>query len=276
MEFFSYYLFFPGFAAIILLLIFVIKITLKKKTILRNKPYLYFIPFLLVLSLLLSFYLTARALLAEYYFKKSLRSKSVKEVYDYQRLSITTNPYIDQYRTRFSQTNLLIANSLMDKSKEPSTQDKQTATKAIEAAIEEAKSAVKLNDQKAANWANLAYIYRNLLNIAENADSWAISSYERAIVLEPQNINYRLQLGGVYYLLKRYDDAIQIFEETIKLKPDWPNAYYNLAWAYYQKGNNEKAILNIETTISLLSNQNNSAELTKAKEDLDRFKSQHP
>lgn len=284
MEIFSYYLFFPGFAAIILLFIIVIRVILRKKSILKNKPYLYLIPTLFILLLSFSFYLLARASLAEYYFKKSLKSKTVKEIYDYQKLSITTNPYIEKYRIRFSQTNLIIANSLMDKAKnqeasessniinEMSPQDKQTATKAIQAAIEEAKAAVKLDHQNPTNWANLGNTYRNLLNIAENADSWAISSYQRAIIIDPQNPDYRLALGGVYYLLKKHDEAIKTFQQAVELKPDWPNPYYNLAWAYYQKGEKQKAIANMEITISLLSSQNNSSELSKAQKDLEEFK----
>ncbi|OGK24567.1 hypothetical protein A2954_00040 [Candidatus Roizmanbacteria bacterium RIFCSPLOWO2_01_FULL_37_12] len=273
MDILSYYSFFPACAAIIILVIITVKFTLSKKNFLNEKPYFYSIPLFLTILLLVSSYIIFRAILAEYYFNKSLTSEPVKDIYEYQRLSIITNPYIEKYRLRFSQTNLLIANSLLDKSKDPSPQDRQTATKAIQAAIEEAKAGVKLNDQKAANWANLAEIYKHLLNIAENADSWAISSYQRAIVLDPQNANYRLELGGVYYLLKKYDDAVRSFEEVIKLKPDWPNAYYNLAWTFYQKGQIDKAISNMQTTISLLAKQGNDAEFKKANGDLEHFNS---
>ena len=272
MEILSYYQYFPAFTAILFLLIIILKFTLNRKSALKKYPLLYFLPVILLTLLSIFSYLLSKAVLAQYFFRQSIRAKTVNEVYEYQRKAIVTNPNIDQYRVRFSQTNLLIANSLLDKSKEPSAEDKQTAAKAVQAAIEEAKAAVKLDDKKASNWANLANIYKNLLNMAQNADTWTISAYQRAIILDSQNAEYHLELGGVYYLLKKYDDAINAFEEAIRLKPDWPNAYYNLAWTYYQKGEVEKAISNMETTISLLSNQNNTAELTKAQKDLEEFK----
>ena len=272
MDILSYYSFFPACAAIIILVIITVKFTLSKKNFLNEKPYFYSIPLFLTILLLVSSYIIFRAILAEYYFNKSLTSEPVKDIYEYQRLSIITNPYIEKYRLRFSQTNLLIANSLLDKSKDPSPQDRQTATKAIQAAIEEAKAGVKLNDQKAANWANLAEIYKHLLNIAENADSWAISSYQRAIVLDPKNAKYHLELGGIYYLLENYDQASRFLQQATALKPDWPNAHYNLAWAYYQKGNYKKAISTMQTVISLLSTQKDSGQLVKARKDLEIFK----
>ena len=278
----------PGFIAIILLFIFVTKVILSKKTVLNKKPYLYSLPLLLIGLLVASFYLLARAYLAEFYFKKSLAVKNVKEIYDYQRLAIITNPFIERFRLSFSQTNLLIANSLAIKVNTPevepnlhdntsgvnelSAQDRQTISKAIQAAIEEAKAAVRLNEKRAANWENLAMVYRHLLNTADGADAWAISSYQRAIVLDPQNPKYRLDLGGVYYTLKNYDQAQRLFEQAASLKPDWPNAHYNLAWALFQKEDYQRAISEMQTVLSLLDKQKDKADYEKAKKDLKEFK----
>lgn len=285
MEIFSYLKYFPGFIAIILLLLIVMKALLIKKiaAYLKKRIYLYLIPFFLIMLLLVTFYLLARATLAQYYFRKSLRSDSTAEIYNYQRLSIITNPNIAEYRIRFSQTNLLIANNIAQKgielktdNRQPtdqlSAQDRQIMTQAIRAAIEEAKAAVKLNDQKASNWENLGNIYRNLINMAQDADAWAISSYQRAIVLEPENPNHRLNLGGIYYLLKNYDEAIRLFEQAAALKPDWPNPHYNLAWALSQKKDYQRAALEMQTAISLLDPKKDSTDLKKAQKDLDEFK----
>ena len=82
------------------------------------------------------------------------------------------------------------------KKPELSEADRQTISQAIQAAIEEAKATVTLNPQKAVNWENLASIYRNIINVAQGADSWTVSAYQRAIILGPQNPTYRVSLGA--------------------------------------------------------------------------------
>lgn len=261
--------FFPGIAATVFLLFYLIK---KIKSLWQKK--IYFIPLLMLLSALLLFnsYLLVKSIKAEYYFGKSLKTKSVKEIYEFQRKAIITNPYIDLYRIQFSQTNLMLASSLINRSKELSAEDKQIATQAIKAAIEEAKAAVKINDRKAASWANLANIYRFLLTTAQNADAWAISAYQRAIILDPQNAGYRLDLGGIYYLLKNYDQAQRWFEQAIALKSDWPNAHYNLAWTYFQKKNYSKAVEQMNIVLTLLDPKKDPGDYDKAKKELEEFK----
>ena len=272
MEINHYLKFFPGILAVAFLLLFIIKKVFRKKLLLQKKPYLLPVPLLLIAILLLISYRIVKAVQSEYYFRKSLKTKLVKEIYDYQRLAIITNPNIDIYRVQFSRTNLMLANSLLAKSKELSDQDKQIATQAIKAAIEEAKAAVKLNDHKAANWAHLADVYRNLLKVAQNADVWSISAFQRAIILDPQNANYRLDLGGVYYLVKDYDQALRQLEQAIALKPDWPNAYYNLAWVYYQKKDYQKAVEQMNKVITLLDKNKDASDYQKAQKELEEFK----
>jgi tetratricopeptide (TPR) repeat protein len=236
-------------------------------------------------------YLLGRNYLAEYYFKKSLDGlvkNDTKMIYDNNRLAIITNPYIERFRLQFSQVNLTIANNILqnalerqnkqkdNQSGQLSENDKQSIYQAIQAAINEGKAAVALNPQKAQNWENLASIYRSVINISQQADLWAISSYQRAIVLDPQNPFYRLNLGGLYYSLNNFEEAGKLFEQAIALKPDWPNAHYNLAWADYQKGNYKRAVSEMENTLSLLDPKKNKGDYEKAKQELEKFKEKLP
>lgn len=260
---------------------------------LKRSPFLYLIPFFMIILITIGSYFLGRSYLAEYYFKKSLdafaKKNNVKDIYDNQRLAIISNPYIERFRISFSQTNLLIANNIAAKTPTPevgkerrdgkssgvnelSPPDRQTMIQAIQASIEEAKAAVKLNDQKAANWENLAVVYRNLINTVQGADTWTISSYQRAIVLDPQNPTYRLNLGGVYFMMGKYDEANRFFEQAVTLKPDWPNAHYNLAWTFFQKKDYQRAISEMQTVINLLNLRKDSADYAKAQKDLAEFK----
>ncbi len=237
------------------------------------------------------YFLGFHGYMAEYYFKKSIdgiTNKNLKLIYDNQRQAIILNPYTEYYRTNFSQTNFLIANNIAsarqnrpaggEGSQQPqlSDQDKQTISQAIEAAISEAKAAVNLNPQRATNWENLAVIYRNIINVAKDADTWTISSYQRAIVLDPQNPIYRLNLGGVYYSMGNYKDAMSLFEQSVGLKPDWPNAHYNLAWADYQNADYQRAASEMQNILNLLDPKKDKADYEKVQKDLEEFKKKLP
>lgn len=225
-------------------------------------------------------YFIGRSYASEYYYKKSLDgyvNNSVQELYNNQRQAIIFNPFIEKYHLSFSQTNLLIADNLSKKnSGKISDQDRQTITQAIQASIAEAKSAVSLNSLKAANWENLALIYRNIINVVQGSDTWTISAYQRAIVLDPQNALYRIDLGGVYYSLAKYDDAANFFQQAIGIKPDYPNAQYNYAWAAFQRKDYSQAALSMQNVLNLLDPKTNKTDYDKAQKDLEEFKKMLP
>lgn len=217
---------------------------------------------------------------AEYYFKKSLDGlirNSAMELYNNQRNAIIQNPNIERFHINFSQTNLLIANNIASKKREEITaQDTQTISQAIQTAIAEGKAALTLNPQKSTNWANLAEIYRNILNAVQGADAWTISAYQRAIMIDPQNPVYRLNLGGIYYAYNNFDEAGKLFEQAVITKPDWPNAYYNLAWADFQKGSYVRAVNEMQNVLNLLDPRAAKADYDKAAKDLEEFRKKLP
>jgi len=221
-------------------------------------------------------YFAVRTYSAEFYFKvaqKGLSNNDAKMLYDNEKRAIILNPFIERFRSSFSQANLLIADSIANKNKEKITEaDRQSITQAIQTAIAEAKAVVALNPQKAVNWENLAVIYRNIVNVAQGADAWAISAYQRAILLDPQNPSYRLNLGGIYYSLNNFDDASKLFEQAIALKQNWPNAYYNLAWASFKKQDYQRAVNAMQYVLNLVNPQTAKVDYEKAQKDLEEFK----
>lgn len=225
-------------------------------------------------------YFIGRTYAAEVYYKKSLTAagkNDVKGLYNNQKKAILLNPYIEKFRINFSQTNLIIANNIAAKIGEKSTEEeKQVFSQAIQAAIAESKAAVSLNSQKALNWENLATVYRNILNVVQGADDWAISSYQRTILADPQNPVYRLNLGGIYYQRGEFDEAIKLFEQAITLKQNWPNAYYNLAWATFKKEDYQRAVNAMEYVLKLVDPQKSPADYEKAQKELEEFKKMLP
>ena len=239
---------------------------------------------IIVISLALigtSGYFLGRSYLSEFYFKKSVDGivkNNLKDVYDNQRQAIILNPYIERFRSSFSQTNLVIANNLSSKIKDNkiSETDRQIITQAIQSGIAEAKAVVSLNPQRADGWQNLATIYLNIINTAKDADVWTISAYQRAIISDPQNPTYRIGLGGVYYSQKKYEDALRFFEQAVSIKPDWPNGVYNYAWANFQLKKYPEAVNALQNTLNLINSKTNKADYEKVQKELEEFKKMLP
>lgn len=220
--------------------------------------------------------LASRAYAAEYIFKKSLdaaRENRGGETYNLQIAALQKNPNLDRYRLAYSNTNFALANALAGQ-KELTDQDKQTISQLIQQAIREAKLATQLNPQIANNWRNLANLYRNLVNFADGADQFAIASYIRAIQLDPANPLLRVELGGLFYGLQRYDEAINNFQQSVQLKPDYANGYYNLSAAYKADNKILEAYQAMQQVVALL--EPGSEEAQKAQQDLADLKAQLP
>jgi len=236
----------------------------------KTLPWIIFVP--VFLFLLYASYFIGRSYLAETSFKQSLEALAQNEgtkTYNLQIKAINLAPYRVNYRLSYSQTNLALTNSLAAKT-DLSDQDRQNVSTLIQQAIAEGKAAVALDPRNAVSWENLASIYRALINFAQGADSWTISAYQQAIALEPANPSLRLALGGVYYSLQKWDEAIRSFEQAVSLKPNFANGYYNLAAAYREKQDFEKATLAIETTLSLI--PKDSDDWNKANAELEALK----
>jgi len=224
------------------------------------------------LFLVFSFWFLGRAYAAEFYFNQSLvalNQNQGTQTYNLMIKSISLNPYREAFRLNYSQVNLALANALASK-KDITDQDRNNISALVQQSIREAKTAVSLNPTSANNWSNLAFIYRRLINFAEGADQWSITAYQQAINLDPFNPQLRLSLGGVYYSLQNWDEALRQFEISVQIKPDFAYGYYNLSAAYREKGDFAKAANAMETALSLV--PVDSQDYQKAQEELTALK----
>jgi tetratricopeptide (TPR) repeat protein len=187
--------------------------------------------------------------------------------------AINQDPNVDRYHASLAQVEMAIATSIAN-NKDLTDADRQTITQLIQQAISEGKATVALNPQRAANWELLGQIYQNIMSFAQGADQFAIDSFTQAIALDPVNPNLRIELGGVYYALGRYNDAIDAFKLATLAKPDLANAHYNLAIAYRDNKNYDNAITEMNTVLTLV--PQDSADYTLAKETLDALEKAKP
>lgn len=238
---------------------------------------------IVVISLLLiagATYHVSQIARSEFFFKRAAdeaQRNNLKGLYDNQLKAVNSNLYNEDFRISFSRTNMILALNVASKNPEEITdQDRQIIAQAIQAAIAEAKAAVALNPNKASNWHYLGTVYKDIINVAQGAETWTVTAYQQSILLDPQNPTYRLNLGGIFYLFQNFDAAQRLFEQSASLKPDWANAYYNLAWTLYQKKDYGNAILAMEQVLKLVNPQTEKADYDKATAELEEFRKSIP
>jgi tetratricopeptide (TPR) repeat protein len=194
------------------------------------------------------------AVKAELTYKKSLTALSqndAKNTYDLMVKAVSQNPYVDRYHASLAQVEMAIATSIAN-NKDLTETDRTNITQLISQAINEGKATVTLNPGRSGNWEILAQIYGNIMPFAQGADQFAIQTYTQAVALDPINPNLRIALGGIYYSLGRYDEAIDAFKLAIMTKADYANAHYNLAIAYREKKDYDNAIAEMNNVLALV------------------------
>ncbi len=201
--------------------------------------------------------------LADYYHRQALNAvaqNKALDAYNYLVKAENLNQFVDLYRGNLAKTNFALANAIAsahapsdsNSAGSLSDQDKQNIQTLLSQAITEGKVAAFLSPNNPNNWETLGVIYRQISGVAQNAQTFALDSYGRAIQKDPYNPLLRLAVGGIYYQAKNYDLAIRFYTDAVQLKPDFANGWYNLAIAFRDKGDTNSAVAAVEKTISLV------------------------
>jgi Flp pilus assembly protein TadD len=81
----------------------------------------------------------------------------------------------------------------------------------------------------------------------------AASDLERARKLEPDSVSVLRNLGAVYHMLGRDDDAIAALQHAIEVKPD-PDVYTNLGTILFYQGKYDESVPAFEKAVALKAN----------------------
>jgi len=205
--------------------------------------------------------------LSDMMFAESLKPDALnsgQKTYDLQVDAIENYPFRSDFYRIFSQVNLALATNLVNSQQDAPTvneQVQQAIIQYLQVAINSSRQAAILANESSLNWRNLGQIYRNLIGVGDNAEQFAIASYNQAISLEPNNPALRIELGGIYYQLQEFDLAQNQFQVAASLKPDYANAYYNLGHSLESKGELAAALQQYQIVGQLVANDAQSLEV---------------
>src|SRR3989344_582537 len=221
-------------------------------------------------------YFGVKYIISDITFQQSLIAASQNNgavTYEKQASAISIFPYRDAYYRIFSQTNLALANSLASQQPQggsPSAQAQQTILTLIQQSINSGRTSITYGPQTMLNWQNLASIYRSLIGFGQNADQFAILANQQAVALDPNNPQEYINLGGIYYQIGQWDNAIRQFQIAAALKPNLANAYYNLGHALQEKGDLNSALAQYEAVQRLVASD--KPNLDRISAELDALK----
>jgi len=173
------------------------------------------------------------------------------------------NPQSDVYFRQLSQAYLLgLQDELSRLGRDPAVagQNKETLSDDEKAKVQTllansvnaGKIATDINPQDVNNWSSRGYVYQNLFGVLSDAETWAISSYDSALKLDPNNPYLFFQEGTIYLsgaLGSSSDQKEQLLakaqtqlEKAIALNPNYSNALYSLGIVYDSLGEKDKAV----------------------------------
>src|SRR5574344_2107822 len=111
----------------------------------------------------------------------------------------------------------------------------------IKEAVSNYQTAITLNPNK--NWTSI--IAQTLGYVQEqgndNLDA-AISAYQSAFLLTPEDIDISVNLGSAFYDKEDYDNALTVYRAALELDPTSAKIHCNLGFLHWGKGDTDEAI----------------------------------
>jgi|SRR5579883_2803857 len=78
-----------------------------------------------------------------------------------------------------------------------------------------------------------------------------LEAYKQAAELDPQFAGPLVNLGTVYFRLRRWREAEQYYRQALQVDPAYPLAHFNLANLYDERGERTKALTHYQTALQL-------------------------
>ena len=63
----------------------------------------------------------------------------------------------------------------------------------------------------------------------------AVRYFEKAVQIEPDSVEARINLGASYLAAERYQDAETVYQLLVQQNPNDSESFYNLGWALFSQ-----------------------------------------
>ena len=206
---------------------------------------------------------------AEISYTKGVRTADIVQAQTSLDKATRINPYIDLY---WRDLGALTFNRFLAESRQPpSVERDQNIQTFLNQALSATNRASELNPQNSFTWSLRGTIYRNLIGLAQGADSFSINTLQEAIQRDPVNPVLHTELGRAY--LAQIDlaalnqtqlapeqreqlitNAIESFNQAIRLKGDYAPALFQSALLFDRIGERQEAINRMEANKILAPN----------------------
>lgn len=118
----------------------------------------------------------------------------------------------------------------------------------VDGAVSHFQTAITLNPNK--EWTSvvnqtLGYVFQEA---KQDLDA-AITSYQSAYLLTPEDMDIYINLGSAFYDKQDYDNALAIYRNALDLDPNNAKIHCNLGFLYWGKGDTDEAIREYELAI---------------------------
>lgn len=198
------------------------------------------------------------------------QGEPVELILEKMQRAVQLNPFSDRYQRNLSA-------ALLAKTKEfVRTQDvandqaaRERVEQWVQTSVAAAAESTQLSPTNVENWSHRGNVYRDLLFIAQDADQFALATYQRAMEREPINPRYPTQFARVLLELsersrasaqalsqketpeyqaflkteqEQLSQAKSILEKAIEKKNDYLPAHYYLAAVYERQGEGAEAL----------------------------------
>ncbi|MDQ7815340.1 MAG: tetratricopeptide repeat protein [Patescibacteria group bacterium] len=216
-------------------------------------------------------WLSGQRLVADAAYSKAVISyregRSIDDSISRLQTAVSLNRLNDAYHRNLSQAYLIKVNEELNKVNQQPDQDQTKAIlKLVNDSRDNALKATEISPNNVDNWANLAIIYQAVASFMPGADELAITNFEKALDLEPNNPVYYNEIGKLYIMrsdayktlllskdeAKRkeaetnvkaeLDKAAEQLNQAVQAKPDFAAAHYNLAILYERQERLKDAI----------------------------------